>query len=229
LRTAHLRLMLSTAAWNTITHTVTPCSVTRPGAVSTNSVIFETERLVVRPYTRDDVEFVFDMYSRWEVQRFIGATPRSLESTEEALAAIDRWRALSQSDALSGAWAVTLRGSDQLIGTVMLKLLPLSAPSHPLPLSDDYEIGWHLHPDHWGNGYATEAGAGVMRHAFDGGLPEVLAVVYPDNEPSKQVARRLGMEYAGRTARYYNLEVDLFRATAPIRPRVRQAESQHSL
>jgi RimJ/RimL family protein N-acetyltransferase len=191
--------------------------------VSSNLVIFETERLVVRPYTRDDVKFVFDMYSRWEVQRFIGATPRVLESTHEALAAIERWRAISQSDALSGAWALTLRTSGEPVGTVMLKQLPLSAPSRPLPLSDDYEIGWHLHPDHWGRGYATEAGAGVMRHAFDAGLPEVLAVVYPDNEPSKQVARRLGMEYAGRTARYYNLEVDLFRASAPTRPPVRQS------
>jgi hypothetical protein len=45
-------------------------------------------------------------------------------------------------------------------------------------------------------------------------------VVYPDNEPSKQVARRIGMEYAGRTSRYYNMEVDLFRAAGPFRPPV---------
>jgi RimJ/RimL family protein N-acetyltransferase len=126
-------------------------------------VIFETERLVVRPYTRQDVEFVFDMYSRWEVQRFIGATPRVLQGTDEALAAIERWQALSQADALSGAWAVTLRSSGELLGTVMLKQLPLSAPSRPLPLSGDCEIGWPLHPGHWGHGYATEVGAGVMR------------------------------------------------------------------
>jgi RimJ/RimL family protein N-acetyltransferase len=183
-------------------------------------MIFETERLVARPYRRHDVEFVFDMYSRWEVQRFIGATPRVLQSADEALGAIDRWQALSQADALSGAWAVMLRGSGELLGTVMLKQLPLSAPSRPLPLSDDYEIGWHVHPGHWGHGYATEVGAGVMRRAFDAGLKEVWAVVYPDNEPSKQVARRIGMEYAGRTSRYYNMEVDLFRAAGPFRPRV---------
>ncbi|WP_434743234.1 GNAT family N-acetyltransferase [Micromonospora sp. SH-82] len=34
---------------------------------------------------------------------------------------------------------------------------------HPLPgrdttrLTDDIEVGWHLHPDSWGRGYATEA------------------------------------------------------------------------
>jgi RimJ/RimL family protein N-acetyltransferase len=32
----------------------------------------------------------------------------------------------------------------------------------PLPLSDDYEVAWHLHPDHWGRGYATEASAAVL-------------------------------------------------------------------
>jgi RimJ/RimL family protein N-acetyltransferase len=176
-------------------------------------VIFETQRLVVRPYRQDDLEFVFDMYSRWEVQRFLGASPRVFQTTDEALSAIERWRAYSQSDALSGVWAVTLRGSAELVGTVMLKPLPLSAPSLPLPLSDDYEIGWHLHPAHWGRGYATEVGAGAMRRAFDAGLPEVLAVIYPENRPSQQVARRIGMQYAGRTSRYYNVEVDLYRAT----------------
>ena len=145
-----------------------------------------------------------------------------MQTTDEALDAIERWRAYSQSDALSGAWAVTLRSSGELVGTVMLKRLPLSGPTQPLPLSNDYEIGWHLHPDYWGHGYATEVGAGVMRRALDAGLPVVLAVIYPDNEPSKQVARRIGMAYAGRTSRYYNLEVDLFRATGPsTRPVVR--------
>lgn len=179
-------------------------------------VIYETDRLVVRPYTSDDVDFVFDMYSRWEVQRFIGASPRVMQGTDEALAAIERWRALSDPNPLLGAWAVALRDSGQLIGTVMLKRLPLSAAVRPPPLSDDLEIGWHLHPDHWGKGYATEAGAGVMGRAFAGGVPEVLAVIYPDNEASKKVARRIGMSYVGRTSRYYDVEVDLFRAR--VRP-----------
>src|SRR5579872_2005624 len=118
--------------------------------ILSHSVIFATQRLVVRSYTEDDVEFVFDMYSRWEVQRFIGATPRVLQGKAEALALIERWRRVSQCDELSGAWAVTLRDSGELVGTAMLKQLPLSAPSPPLQLSRDYEIGWHLHPDHWG-------------------------------------------------------------------------------
>ena len=192
----------------------------RPGVLTRVHfvVIFETERMVIRPFTDHDVGFVFDMYSRWEVQRFLGATPRVLQTTDEALGVIERWRTVSQADALSGIWAATLRESSELVGTIMLKQLPLSAP--PQPLSGDYEIGWHLHPDHWGHGFATEAGVGLMRRAFDAGLPEVLAVIYPENEKSKQVARRIGMKYARRTSRYYNVELDLFRATVGHHPPV---------
>ncbi|NMD47861.1 MAG: GNAT family N-acetyltransferase, partial [Propionibacterium sp.] len=34
-----------------------------------------TERLVLRQFDASDVDFVFDLYARWEVQRFIGRVP----------------------------------------------------------------------------------------------------------------------------------------------------------
>jgi RimJ/RimL family protein N-acetyltransferase len=177
-----------------------------------DALVFETPRLRVREYTANDAAFVFDMYSRRVVIRYLGAAPKPLETIDQALHSIERWRAVSAPNPLLGVWAITLRDSDQPVGTVMLKLIPLSAETLPLPLSEDYEVGWHLHPDHWRHGYATEASLGALRRAFDAGLPEVLALVLPDNEASKRVAGRLGMEYLGRTQRYYGMESELYRA-----------------
>jgi RimJ/RimL family protein N-acetyltransferase len=43
-----------------------------------------TDRLLLRRFTSDDSDFIFDMYSRWEVQRFIGLTPRLMTERAEA-------------------------------------------------------------------------------------------------------------------------------------------------
>ena len=57
------------------------------------------------------------------------------------------------------------------------------------------EVGWTLHPDHWGRGFATEAGAEAIRYAFeDLDLDRIYSCILPGNEASQAVARRLGLE-----------------------------------
>lgn len=172
--------------------------------------VFLTERLVVRPYTEEDASFVLDMYGRWEVQEFLGPSPRPLSTVDEAHGAIQRWRAIGDSNPLLGFWAVALQ-SGELVGTVMLKMAPLSAPEKPLPLSDEHEVGWHLHPEHWGHGYASEATAGALRRAFDAGVEHVVALIHPKNQRSIRVAERLRMRHVGLTDRYYSMRAELYR------------------
>ena len=174
-----------------------------------STTVFDTERLLIRPYEPEDAPFVFDMYSRWDVQQFLGASPRPLQSTEEAATAIQRWRAVGDSNPLLGIWAVMLRTGEP-VGTVMFKMAPLSSDQRPMPLSDDHEVGWHLHPRHWGHGYATEATVGALRRAFAAGVDKTVAVIHPSNERSKLVAGRIGMKHAGLTKRYYSMEADLY-------------------
>ena len=178
-----------------------------------STAVFETDRLVVRPYEPEDVQFVLDMYSRWDVQQFLGPAPRPLASAEEAMATIQRWCAVSQPDPLLGIWAVLLRTGEP-VGTVMLKLAPLSSEQKALPLSNDHEVGWHLHPRHWGHGYATESTMGALQRAYDAGVAEVVALIHPDNARSKQVAERLGMQHQGVTGRYYSMDANLYIAKA---------------
>lgn len=173
----------------------------------------ESDRLLLRPWSMEDVGFVFDMYSRWKVQRFIGPSPKVMSDRSEAEAAVARWT--SRDHPTYGIWAAQHREDGHLLGALMLKPIPASGEEDPLLDSGDVEIGWHLHPDAWGHGYAAEGGARVLQHAFDSGLARVVAVTYAANTASQAVARRIGMTHEASTDRYYNMTCELFTATHP--------------
>ncbi|HYN93873.1 MAG TPA: GNAT family N-acetyltransferase [Pilimelia sp.] len=174
---------------------------------------FETARLTVREWTDRpaDLDRLFDMYSRWEVTRWLGHL-RALGAPAQAAELLRSWRVRNAAGPPPlGIWAVRLRSTGVVVGTVLLKHLVPSdgSPARaggPAPV----EVGWHLHPDSWGRGYATEAARGAVRRAFAAGLPEVYAVVHPANTTSLAVARRLGMVPLGRTDEWYNQHLASF-------------------
>lgn len=184
----------------------------------------ETERLILRQWEPEDASFVLDLYSRWEVQRFIGKRPQVMRDLAEAQERIHNW--LHTEHPVHGVWAVQLKGQSKLpgpfpeqapplAGALLLKSIPASGGVLPLQPSGDTEIGWHFHPDHWGNGYATEAASAVLSYAVGSGLDRVVAVTAPANTASQRVCLRIGMTHIGQTARYYNALCELFEAKAP--------------
>ena len=174
-------------------------------------MILRTERLDVRLWRDDEAERVFDMYAREEVARWLGATPRPMASLQEAVLAVQRWRERHEADPRHGLYAIVPRDTGVPAGSVILKVLPDAAG---VP-TGDVEVGWHLHPDAWGQGYATEAGRALVAKAFADGAPRVHAVVRPGNLRSMAVCHRLGMEHHGRTSRYYGVECEHFTLDAP--------------
>jgi RimJ/RimL family protein N-acetyltransferase len=176
--------------------------------------VLATDRLIARPWTTSepDLAAAFDIYSRREVARWLDAPIEP----EEIRHRVERWM-LPTGDPTYGVWAIEERGNPgQPIGTVLLRPLP--------PALEDVEIAWHLHPDHWGKGYATEIGRAAAERAFQTGIDEVFAIVRPGNHRSTAVARRLGMEYVGTTDKYLGLRLELYRlrpgdlvATADLR------------
>jgi RimJ/RimL family protein N-acetyltransferase len=90
-----------------------------------------------------------------------------------------------------GLWAATVIAPNRVIGFVGL--------AHPLwfpQLATEIEIGWRLHPDAWGHGYATEAGHAALAAAWnDLEAHRIIAIIDPANAPSLAVATRLGMRF----------------------------------
>ena len=181
---------------------------------------FSTARLVARDWTARDLEASFAIYGRDEVMRWLGPEPRRpVASLEQMRQVLDRRIARAREQPDYGLWAMELRATGQVAGAVLLAQLP----------DTQVEIGWHLNPDYWGAGYATEAGWGAVALAFGldrvgqdqigpelAGRParpvldRVLALVDPDNVKSQKVCRRLGMRHRGQTGEYYGLTLELF-------------------
>ena len=180
-------------------------------------VVFETDRLVVRDWADSDGDRVFDIYRRWEVARWLGSVPAPLKSRDESVARIERWALAAMRDSRFGLWAIEDAETRIVVGTVLLVPIPLTGEEQPRPPEDDgdVEVGWHLHPDSWGQGYATEAARGALAKAWSDGLGEVVAVVYAGNEPSLRVCQRLGMEPTGPTQKWYGVELEAFRIRRP--------------
>ena len=149
--------------------------------------LVRTDRLRVRAWTTADADLarLADLYARPEVTRWLSGPP-----TVSPVELVGRWEAVHAADRRSGVWAVDPLDGSPVAGTVLLKPLPNGV--------GEVEVGWHLHPDSWGRGYATEAARAVVQRGFSDGLPEVYAVVRPGNERSIAVCGRLGMEPLGR-------------------------------
>jgi RimJ/RimL family protein N-acetyltransferase len=65
------------------------------------------------------------------------------------------------------------------------------------------ELGWNTYRAFWGQGFANEAAAAALHHAFEiRREPKVRALIASGNESSLRVARRLGLVYEGETELY---------------------------
>ena len=166
--------------------------------------MLRTDRLRLRPWTSapEDIARLTDIYGRVEVQRWVGGTP----SVPPAVL-VERWATVRTLDERYGCWAIQPADGPPA-GTVLFKPLPNGV--------GEIEVGWHLHPDSWGHGYATEAARAVIERGFGAGVPEVYAVVRPGNDASIAVCRRLGMTPLGRLRRWYDVELEAFRLMAPV-------------
>jgi RimJ/RimL family protein N-acetyltransferase len=86
--------------------------------------------------------------------------------------------------------------------------MPLADAEGPTGL---IEVGWHLHPQHQGRGFATESAGALLAAAATAGIGQVLALTDLDNVRSQAVAARLSMRDEGTTDRWFGLTARQFR------------------
>ena len=143
-----------------------------------------TERLILRPLEESDLDSCADMFMMPEVRGSL-RLPQAF-SRRDAWLGMAQWRGQWELRG-SGQWAVEERSSGRFVGRAGLHRPEV----HDWP---GLEVGWTLHPTHWGKGYATEAGASSIAYAFEViGVDEVFSVILPENERSQAVACRLGL------------------------------------
>ena len=162
-----------------------------------------TERLVLRGWTADDAEAALGVYGDPEVARWLAPEMDKVADQAAMSLVLQRWAAENaEMMTPAGRWAVELRDDGQVIGGASLL---------PLPPDDEFEVGWQLHRQAWGHGYATEAGLALARWAFEQGIEQVIALVRPANTRAVATVRRIGMEWVGETEKYHLLRLQQFR------------------
>ena len=144
-----------------------------------------TARLLLRPFEPGDLDALHDLFGREDVSRYLDWEPLSREQAVKRLdKRMTQTRITGEGQPI--ALAVEEAASGRVIGEVVLGLTSLA---HRQGL-----IGWSIHPDAQGRGYATEAAAELLRLGFEGlGLHRIVADADPRNEPSIRVMDKLGM------------------------------------
>ena len=145
-------------------------------------VFIECESVELCTVEREDVEFLQQGMNHPETRRYAGADlpynrPRYEDELFETISGGDVFHAL-------------VRAEGQRVGDVSLA---------PIDERRGWaNLGYWVHPDHWGKGYATEAASLAVAHGFEElALHRVSATIVADNEASKRVVEKLGFVHEG--------------------------------
>ncbi|WP_336206901.1 GNAT family N-acetyltransferase [Nonomuraea sp. LPB2021202275-12-8] len=144
-----------------------------------------TDRLLLRPFTPGDLDALHSYESRPDVARYLHWEARDLDAVRTFLdKKITRTALLDEGDALD--LAITRLDTGDVIGNCVLIWT-----SQQLRQG---EIGYILHPDHHGHGYAPEAARELLRLGFeDLGLHRMVGRLDGRNTASARVLEKLGM------------------------------------
>jgi RimJ/RimL family protein N-acetyltransferase len=144
-----------------------------------------TDRLTLRPATRDDLEATWGFRRLAEVSRWLTRAPATVEEYRTGF-----------EDAASLAKTLIVELDGQVIGDLMLQIEDAWAQGEVVDQGHGVhaDLGWVLHPDRAGHGYATEAVRELIRLCFeDLGLRRVTANCFADNTASWRLMERVGM------------------------------------
>ncbi|MEU4743647.1 GNAT family N-acetyltransferase [Actinosynnema sp. NPDC023658] len=140
-------------------------------------MIVETGRLVLRGFVESDVESLVWLLGEPRVMRYIeDGKPVSRADVE---------RVVLPKVLAGGWWAAHEKASGAFVGWFEL------SPAGP----GAAELGYRLHPDFWGRGYATEGASALVEHGRAIGLTRVVAFAMAVNTGSRRVLEKVGLRH----------------------------------
>ena len=142
-------------------------------------IFFETERLILRNYTMDDMPAVHEYFSNEEVSRYEDFWPQTMEDVTEGLS---EWKDMDN------RMAVVLKETGKLIGSVGYWVDEEDGET-------EYSIDFDFNPRFWHRGYAFEAAKEVVRHLTDDlHVKDIWGDCDERNTASSRLLERLGFQ-----------------------------------
>ena len=144
----------------------------------------ETERLRLRPFTKDDALFVLRLVNDFGWLLYIG--DRGIRTVDDAVTYIGKMTDMYEKYG-HGALLISLKDSGTPIGLAGL---------FRRAVLDDADIGFALLPEFYGQGYAFEASAVVLQQGRDElGLKRITGITIPSNRSSIKLMEKLGLTF----------------------------------
>lgn len=159
----------------------------------------DTERLVLRPFTMDDLDGIHEVLSDPVSMQYYPA-PFTREQSRRWI----EWNLGHYRDSGHGLWVLETKDTGELVGDC--GLIPQTVDGQR-----EVEVGWHVRRDRQRQGLATEAARECVRYAFEElGRTRLISLIRPENVPSRRVAEKLGM----------TVEKEVVRSAPPMLHRV---------
>jgi RimJ/RimL family protein N-acetyltransferase len=163
--------------------------------------VIETERLKLREWRLSDADPFVRFFADREFSRFVGGPLDAGKAWQMMATEAGHWELRG-----FGMWVVEVKGGPAFAGYCGL-WEPGDWP--------ETEIGWIFSREHHGKGYATEAGRRVRDWAYrELKKTTLVSYIHPENEASKQVAKRLGA-FQEKRMQLRGHPVEVFRHPAP--------------
>ncbi len=147
----------------------------------------ETERLLLRRFTREDAQDMFEYASNSEVSKYM--TWDTHQTIDDSLGYINFTLDRYEKDE-TGDWGIVLKENNKFIGSCGFVWVE----------SKNFcgHIGYALSREYWNKGIMTEAAKRLVRFGFEEmNLNRIESVHYKENEASGKVMQKVGMAYEG--------------------------------
>lgn len=146
-----------------------------------NTPRIETERLILRKFTEDDIEALYKIYSDEEVNTFLPWYP--LKNMDEAFVLFQEQYVAKYALPQAYAYAICLKRDNYPIGYIKVDM------------EEHHDFGYGLRKEFWHQGIVTEAGKALINQVKKDGLPYITATHDRNNPRSGGVMRNVGMKY----------------------------------
>lgn len=146
-----------------------------------NTPKLETEKLILRKFTKDDLDALYEIYSDRDVNKFLPWFP--LENEGEVKSLFEEKYAAVYSKSQGYAYAICLKSDNYPIGYIKVDI------------SDSYDLGYGLRKEFWHQGIVSEAAQALVEQLKKDGIPYITATHDINNPRSGDVMKRIGMEY----------------------------------
>ncbi len=160
--------------------------------------MLETERLIIRKYTLDDLVELIEMRSDPDVYRYLGGLERQnpAEITKRLDFYMDCYAKLG-----FGMCAMIWKETGENIG---------GSGIQPLENTGEIEVGYSLKKSFWRMGIGYECASAWLKHGFENaGLERIVAVADKDNIGSWRIMEKCGMTFE-KMENAYNMECKFY-------------------